>query len=142
MNTLTQYRPNQVSLFRDFDTMLNRFFHDDFFSQTKCPSVDIREDEDKFVLEAELAGLTEKDIDINVENHMLTLSSSKEEKKEEEKKGYVLKERKNASFSRSFMLPENVDVDKINAEMKNGILTVDIPKSEAAKPKKISVKSK
>ena len=56
--------------------------------------MDIREDEDNFVLEAELAGLTDKDIDINVENHMLTLSSNKEEEKEEEKKGYVLKERK------------------------------------------------
>jgi len=72
---------------------------------------------------------------------MLTISSKKEEERKEEKKGYVLKERKSAEFSRSFMLPKNVNSEKIEASMKNGILSLVIPKAEEAKPKKIEIKA-
>ena len=141
MSTLVKYRPKTNSLFRNFDAMLNNFFDDGFESSVKVPAVDVQEDENQFSLEAELPGMTEKDVDINVENNMLTISSKKEEEKNEEKKGYVLKERRSTSFSRSFMLPKNVDTEKIEASMKNGILHLAIPKAEEAKPKKIEIKA-
>ena len=142
MNALVRHTPRGINLYRDFDAVLNSFFNEDLGFSTKVPAVDVRESEDGFVLEAELAGLTENDIDIDVKDHLLTISSKSEEKKEEKKNGYVLKERKSSSFSRSFILPKNADIDKIEANMKDGILTLNIPKTEEAKPKKITVKSK
>jgi HSP20 family protein len=131
-----------MTLLKDFDAVMNSFFGDDTGLETRTPAVDIREEEDKYILEAELAGLSEKEIYINVENGMLTLSSEKKEEKEEKKNGYILKERRSSSFRRSFMLPKDVDADKIDATVTNGILTLDMPKRPEAKPKKITVKAK
>ena len=135
MNALVRHTPRGLNLYRDFDAVLNSFFNEDFGFSAKMPAVDVRESEDSFTLEAELAGLTEKDIDIDVKDHLLTISSKNEEKTEEKKNGYVIKERKSSAFSRSFVLPKNVDVEKIEANMKNGILTLTVPKTEAAKPR-------
>ena len=140
MNYLTTYRPRGLSLFNDFDKALDNFFDDVPFWNSSKPSVDIREEEGKFILEAELPGFSEKDLDIKVEENLLTLSSKKEESKEEKKEGYLLRERKNTSFSRCFHLPKNIDRDKIEARYKNGVLSLDIPKSPEAKPKTINVK--
>jgi HSP20 family protein len=141
MSTLVKYRPLKNDLFTNFDAVVNRFFDDGPAYRSTVPAVDVREDEDRFFLEAELPGMTEKDVNINVENNMLTISSKKEEERNEEKKGYVLKERKSAEFSRSFMLPKNVKAEKIEASMKNGVLNLVIPKAEEAKPKKIEIKA-
>lgn len=141
MSTLVKYRPKNNNLLQSFDAVLNSFFDDGPAYRNTVPTVDVREDENQFSLEAEMPGMTEKDVDINVENNMLTISSKKEEENKEEKKGYVLRERKSASFSRSFMLPKNVDTGKIEASMKNGILSLVIPKAEEAKPKKIEIKA-
>lgn len=142
MNTLVRYRPNTLDLFRNFDAAMNSFFGDDLGLDTRAPAVDIREEEDRYVLEAELAGLSEKEIDINVENDLLTISSEKNVENEEKKDRYILKERRISTFCRSFTLPKDVDADKIDATVTNGILTLDMPKRPEAKPKKISVKSK
>ncbi len=80
-------------------------------------------------------------MEVKLDNNLLTISSSKDEKKEEKKNGYVLRERRSARFSRSFVLPDGVDREKIVAEFKNGILTLNFPKVPAAKPKTIEVKS-
>ena len=90
-------------------------------------------------MEAELPGLTDKDIELKVDGNLLTLSSRKEEKKDEKKKGYILKERHKMSFSRSFTLPEGVDRGNIKAEFKNGLLRILIAKKPAAKPKLINI---
>ncbi|MFP4563725.1 MAG: Hsp20/alpha crystallin family protein [Spirochaetia bacterium] len=142
MKTLVRYRPGNLDLFKDFDAVMNSFFGDDLGLDTRTPAVDIREEDEKYVLEAELAGLSEKDIDIDVENDMLTISSEKKDEKEEKKDGYILKERHSSSFRRSFMLPKEVDAEKINATVSNGVLSLDMPKRPEAKPRKIAVKSK
>ena len=139
MNYLTTYRPRSLML-NDFDTMLDSFFDDAPFWKSGNPSVDIREEDNTYVLEAEIPGISEKDLDIKVKDNLLTLASKKEDKKEEKKKGYLLQERRQASFSRSFVLPKNVDREKIEAHYKNGILSLVIPKSPEAKPKVIDVK--
>ncbi|RKX96138.1 MAG: Hsp20/alpha crystallin family protein [Spirochaetes bacterium] len=122
------------------DRFIERFF-EDATEEVKVPAVDIKEEKDKYIMEVELPGFTEKDVELKVENNVLTLSSKKEETKEESKKGYIRKERKSYSFSRSFSLPENTDVDKIKASFKNGILNIEIPKEPESQPKYIEVKS-
>ncbi len=80
-------------------------------------------------------------MEVKLENSLFTISSSKSAAKEEKKNGYVIRERKTSQFSRSFVLPEGVDREKIAAEFKNGILNLSFPKVPAAKPKTIEVKS-
>jgi len=112
-------------------------------SASASPAVDVAEKDSEFEITAELPGLDEKDIEVKLANGGLTISGKKEEAKEEKKKDYVLSERRYGSFERYFSLPEGIDIDKISAIFKTGVLTVTLPKTvEAQKPeKKIAVKS-
>ncbi len=134
-----------VSILGDFDSLFDSFWNGGFgrdLSVSKLPAVDIKEHDTSYTLEAEMPGMDEKNLSVKVEDHVLRISSqtvvTNEEKKEEGK--YLIRERRESSFERSFALPENVDEDNITAEFKNGILTLTIPKSEVAKPKSITVK--
>jgi HSP20 family protein len=111
------------------------------FNSSALPSVDVRETEDGYLMEVDLPGLTEKNVEVKLDNNLLTISSKKEDKKEEKRNGYILRERKASSFRRSFVLPDEVDREKISAEFKNGVLTLSFLKVPAAKPKLIEVKS-
>ena len=135
-------KPTTLDIFDldSLDRFIERFF-EDTTEEVKVPAIDIKEEKDKYIMEVELPGFTEKDVELKVENNVLTLSSKKEESKEESKKGYIRKERKSYSFSRSFNLPENTNVDKIKASFKNGILNIEIPKAPESQPKYIEVKS-
>ena len=137
MRNLVTYRP--YSLFNEMERAFGRLTHD-HTAFSAGPAMDIREDEDQYVLEAELAGLTEKDIEVKVENDILTLSRKIEEETEDKKEGYVVRERRHASFRRSFYLPKDVDREKIAAHFDNGLLTLALPKAEKAKPRQIEVK--
>jgi HSP20 family protein len=104
------------------------------------PPVDIYEDKDGVVLKAELPGMKKEDIDVRVENNVLTMNGQRKREQEVKEDGYFRSERAYGSFSRSFSLPTTVDVKKINASYKEGVLTVQLPKLEEAKPKQIDVK--
>lgn len=108
-----------------------------------APAVDVAETEKAYEITAELPGLDEKNIEVNVANGGLTIKGEKKEEKEEKNKGYYVSERRYGSFERYFGLPEDVEADKIEATFKNGVLKVTLPKTaEAQKPaKKIEVKS-
>ena len=139
MKGLIRYtRPNNLF---DWDGLMNNFFSDTPVWNARTPAVDVREAENEYVMEAELPGLTDKDIELNIEDNILTLSSKKEQDKEEKKNGYLIRERCNYEFARTFVLPKDVDREKIKAEFKDGLLLVSIPKSPEAKPRKIDVKS-
>jgi HSP20 family protein len=140
MRSLMTYRPRGLSLFDEMDRVFHSLTHDDSDLSYGEPRVDIRESENGYVLEAELPGLTEKDVDVKVEDNLLQISTKKNEKKEEKKNGYLMRERRFASYSRSFVLPREVKTEGIEASFKNGLLTLNIPKSEEAKPKQIEVK--
>lgn len=142
--SLIKYRPNRmVNVFEDsWNRFFDPFFDDIPVAKRTSPSIDIDENDNRYSLEVELPGLTEKDVEVKVEGNLLTLSSKKIEEKEEKKKDYVLKERRSYNFSRSFVLPENVEPDKISAEFKNGLLLIDVPKAEKAKPKLLEIKVK
>ncbi|MBI5116853.1 Hsp20/alpha crystallin family protein [Candidatus Poribacteria bacterium] len=148
---LIRWRPRgELDPFRDLQEEINRLF--DFslgrrplermglFEGEWAPAIDMYEDENKVVVKAELPGLTDKDIDVNIMNGTLTVKGEK--KKEEEKKehGFYRLERSYGAFSRSITLPAAVDAGKVTASFKNGILEIELPKKEEAKPKQIKVK--
>ena len=137
MNGLIRYtRPN--ALF-DWNSVLDNFFTDTPVWRGRTPAVDVRENENEYLLEVELPGLTEGDIELKVEENLMTLSSKQEESREEKKNDYLIRERRSTEFSRSFVLPKDIDRDTIKAEFKNGLLTVAVAKLEKAKPKVIDV---
>jgi HSP20 family molecular chaperone IbpA len=138
--SIIRYRPRTMDLF-NWDRVFDSFFGDSDYSVGQ-PAVDVREDEDNYVVEAELPGLSEKDVEVKVENRVLTIASRKDESSEEKSDGYIRRERRHYGFKRSFSLPENVDVEKIAARFENGLLNIAVPKAAAAKPKLIEVKTK
>lgn len=139
---LIRYNPNSLDLLDNVSTWFDDFFGGPTLGGSTLPAVDIRETESDYLMEVELPGLSEKDVEVKLDNNLLTISSAlKEEKKEEKKNGYVLRERRATRFSRSFVLPESIDREKIGAEFKNGILLLTFPKVPAAKPKTIEVKA-
>jgi len=140
MRSIVSYTPHRLGLFDDIDRVFQSLSHDLSLMGCNGPRVDIRAEGERYVLEAELPGLEERDIEVKVEENLLTISSDHEQKSEAKENGYLLKERRSASFCRSFVLPEDVERDKIGASFKDGLLTLDMPKMERAKPKTIDVK--
>jgi len=107
------------------------------------PPADVVEKDDAYQITTELPGMDEKNIEVKVANQMLTIRGEKKDEKEEREEGYRLSERRYGSFQRTFRMPEGVDVDKIEAGFKNGLLTVTLPKTaETQQPQKtINVKA-
>ena len=138
--SIIKYRPRTLDLF-NWDRVFDRYFGD-FDHSAGWPAVDVSEDDDNYLVEVELPGLSEKDVEVKVENGVLTIASRKDESREEKDEGYIRKERRHYSFSRSFSLPDNVDLEKVTANFKNGLLDIAVPKAPAAKPKLIEVKPK
>jgi HSP20 family protein len=103
------------------------------------PSVDIVESEEAYELKAEIPGLKKEDIQVSLEDGLLTIRGEKKKETETEKKNYHTIERVFGKFERSFRLPENVRGDSIHAKYDNGVLSIDIPKAEESKPKQIEV---
>ena len=104
------------------------------------PLVDITEDDKEYVVKAEIPEMKKEDIKINVHDDVLTVSGERKYEKDEKGKKFHRVERAYGSFMRSFTLPENADSSKINAEYKDGMLKIHLPKSEQAKKKAIDVK--
>jgi HSP20 family protein len=125
--------------------LFEEFFNDFPFGSTPetrenwVPSVDILEKDGNLVLKAELPGLTEKQIDLKLEGTTLTLKGERKLENEDKKSNYHRIESFYGSFTRSFRLPETVDLEKINAEYKNGVLTVTIPQKPEVRPREIPV---
>jgi HSP20 family protein len=104
------------------------------------PFVDITEDDKEYLVKAELPEMKKEEIKINVHEDVLSISGERKYEKEEKGKKYHRVERAYGSFVRSFTLPEDADGSKINADYKDGVLKIHLPKSEKAKPKAIEVK--
>lgn len=136
---------------RDLATIqneMNRFFNggtarydqEDFLTGSWIPQVDIFEDEDHIKVLAALPGMKQKEINVNIENNVLTISGERKLENEDKRDNYARVEQHYGSFSRSFSLPNTIDAGKVEASMDKGILTVNLPKREEAKPKLIEVK--
>ncbi len=105
------------------------------------PRMDVIETDKEFEITAELPGLEEKDVQVNVADNVLTIRGEKKAEKEEKDKDYHLVERSYGAFERSLELPAGVDADAIAASIANGVLTVKVPKPAAAQAKKVEVKA-
>jgi HSP20 family protein len=124
--------------FRPF--YMPNIFDDDFFpvlsnSASSMPAVNIREDEKNYILDLAIPGIDKKDLKIDINEDVLTISSEIKNESEESKNGYKRKEFSYSSFCRSFYIPENVNRDKIDANYKDGVLSVELPKQEEEKNK-------
>jgi HSP20 family protein len=106
---------------------------------TWYPAVDMFDDDDKIVIKAELPGMDKKDISVDIENRVLTLSGERNYDNEVKEENYYRRERATGKFKRSFHLPADLDADQIKADFKDGVLKVEIPKPEEQKPKQIAV---
>jgi HSP20 family protein len=103
------------------------------------PPMDLVETDDDFVLRADLPGLSEGDVNIELEDNVLTVSGERKAEHEERKEGYYRVERASGSFSRSLTLPEGVDPNAVRASFDRGVLEVRIPKPEQRKPRKVAI---
>jgi HSP20 family protein len=103
------------------------------------PSVDIYETDNEITVKAELPGLEQKDISLNLENNVLTLKGERRFEKETKQENYHRIERAYGTFSRSFAIPATVDDEKIRADYKDGVLAITLPKKEQIKPKQIKI---
>ena len=103
------------------------------------PAMDLVETEEDFVLRADLPGLSEGDVNIELEDNVLTVSGERKSEHEERKEGYYRVERASGSFSRSLTLPEGVDASAVTAHFDKGVLEVRIPKPEQRKPRKVTI---
>lgn len=103
-----------------------------------APAVDVFEDDEAIFVQAELPGLRLEDVTVGVESDVLTLSG---ERKSEREEGFAMRERWHGAFARSFKLPRTIDVERIEATLKEGVLTVRLPKRESVKARKIEVKA-
>jgi HSP20 family protein len=128
-----------------FPELFRHFFEDEFFVPGMMengwnPRVDVFEKGGNIIVKADLPGIDEKDLDIEIEGNYLTIKGSKEEEHEEKGEGYRSIERSKGSFSRTIALPENINRESIEAEYKKGVLSLTIPKSPESVTRKISVK--
>lgn len=122
--------------FRPF--FMSNLFDDDLYpvwsgNSTSTPAVNIREDEKRYSLELAIPGMDRKDVKIDINEDVLTVSSEKKTETDENQNGYRRKEFSYSSFCRNFYIPENVNREKIEARYKDGILTVELPKHEEEK---------
>jgi len=139
--TLTRRYP----MLRERRNLVDDFFEsflDSFNTMSNVswsPSVNLEETKNDYIIHAELPGMNKKDIDISVENDVLTISGEKKERVQTKDSNILVSEILSGYFSRSFRLPAQIDSEKIEAKWDNGVLVVKIPKSEVAKPKKIQI---
>lgn len=108
------------------------------------PSVDVSETDKSYEISVELPGIDEKDVELTLRDDVLTISGEKKTEREEKQKDYYLSERSYGSFQRSFRLPDDAVADKIKAEMEKGVMSISVPRSQAASPKhrKIAISAK
>ncbi|MDR3170730.1 MAG: Hsp20/alpha crystallin family protein [Treponema sp.] len=159
MKEVNLYRPISIGhALEDFNRYVESFFGDSLAPATRImnhlPAVDVRETDSTYLLEAELPGYDEKTVEVQVNGGTLTLKSKKgdascdvspkapSKEEEEHKKGtFLVQERRNITFSRSFKLPDNADTEKVSACFKNGILTMEIKKRAGEQKRIIPIQS-
>lgn len=133
------------SLQNDMNRLFNTFFDTPTTANASgtprrwMPAMDLVETDDHFVLRADLPGLTEEDVHIDVEDNVLTVSGERKAEHEDKREGYVRVERSYGSFRRSLTLPEGVEPEAVNASFDRGVLEVRIPKPEQRQPRRVAI---
>jgi HSP20 family protein len=140
---------NPWAEFKNLQDEINELFDIDrfpvasgLFDRSFSPAIDVIENEHEFNVTCELPGMEQKDIDVSVAANVLTIKGEKKDEREEKKGKYYRKEIWSGSFHRTLPLPATVELDKIGAQLKDGVLKITLPKKEEAKPKQITVSVK
>lgn len=132
-----------TDLFR-VQSQLNRLFDDSRIDSSRgtawLPSVDVHEDAERLLFTVDLPGVRKEDVSVRVDGGVLTIEGSRNLELEEKRKGYHRVERAHGKFSRSFALPDSVNTDSVEAELKEGVLSIVLPKKEDEKPRTIEIK--
>ena len=135
--------------FRSLQSEINNLFELDrfptstgIFDRSVSPAIDVIENEHEYTVNCEIPGMEQKDIDVSIASNVLTIKGEKKTEQESKDGKYYKKETWSGSFQRTLPLPGSVDSGKISAKLKDGVLTVLLPKKEEAKPKQISVNVK
>lgn len=145
MRNLVTCRPGRVSL---FDTIgaIDHVFDTVFAEPARragAPAVDIREEDDGYLVQVDLPGVAEQDLKVSVDDNVLTISAKAgdADRKDADRKadGYLLRERRYAGYARSFVLPRDADSEGVTASFADGLLTLNVPKTEASKARRIQV---
>jgi len=145
---LATFPSDILGMQRDINHMFDRFFRggvlDDaeFPAASWVPAVDLAEKDDAYIAKVELPGVSKDDVKITLLDNIITIRGEKKDEKETKESNYHRVERSYGSFQRSFNLPSAVKGDKVDAQYKDGILTISLPKAEEAKRKQIEVKVK
>lgn len=131
----------------DVNELINEFFRGvprNAASATRVPALNVREDNQTYFVEAEVPGYSSEQVEVTVSDGALTIRAQKsdaaEDTQEESGVRYLRKERRQSTFERTLKLPAEIDEEKVEAQVKNGVLTVKVPKAESSKPRKIAVK--
>ena len=140
-------KENNVPDVRTLRNSMDRLFDDffslspmEFFDSEWLPAIDLYDDEKNIYVKADVAGIDEKDLNVTIQDNILTISGERsEEKKESGKKGCTISERRMGSFSRSISIPDIVKHDSIKAELKKGVLTLTLPREKPAKSKEFKI---
>lgn len=145
MNALSLFNPVLASdVFDAFDRGFGRYTPLASAAIT-APRVDVRETPTAYLMEMDLPGLSEKDVEISLKDRVLSISSVKEatneEKKTDEGVEYLIRERHSSAFERRFTLPEDIDAENVEANFKNGVLSISIQRKAEAQPRQILIKS-
>lgn len=131
-----------------FSNEVSRFFDSGFenlgikgvdYGTTWTPSVNIYEDENSYSVEADIPGVNKDDLNVDVDNNILTIKAERKSEDKIEKENYIRAESAYGTFARRLTIPETVDLTNIKAEYKEGVLKLTLPKKEESKPKKISI---
>jgi len=140
MNNMTFYGTTS------FDLLEHVFGNDGILRpETRTPVIDVRETRDSYFIEAELPGINEKNVTLEVKDRTLTLATLSEASKDEadsaDKGRFIRKERREFRFTRAFDLPEDIDLEKIEAKYKDGLLTIQLPRKPESAPRVVQVKA-
>lgn len=134
---------NYFPQFKDLNRLFNIELDDEdstIATSKWVPAVDIAENDEHFLIEADVPGVDPKDIEVSMDNGVLSIKGERKSEVKEEEEGYTRVERLHGSFYRRFSLPESADPENISAKSNNGVLQIKVGKKEVTKPKKISVK--
>jgi HSP20 family protein len=142
-------RGDVMTPFPDIARVFDRFFEEPWLAAPEAleappmlaPAVDVEETDTQIIIKAELPGVELKDIDVSINDGLLTISGQKTEATERKEKNFYRAERRFGAFKRVFDLPEGIDPSKLIAEFENGVLTVNVPKPPAARPRHIEIKT-
>jgi len=138
-------RNRDLMRYRGWRNWMDRFFEDPLFDlqspweTTSDLALDVSETEVEYLVKASLPGIDPDDLDISITNNMLTIRGEKKAEEEREAEQYHIRERRYGRFARTISLPSAIDEDAIEANYENGVLTLHMPKSEEAKPRRIEI---